>query len=512
MLSFLLIHWQSKFCKGPPNPLATRILQLAADIGLDKFLVVGGFAEKTGGSSYLQSLQDHMVRLCHASAYFRAWTEARIRSLVAFGHMGDNDALIGIGVFVQHLASHYYAVEKAIGTSTLSFITRSVPTCGAKEILVRPIYTGICTTDLQMLSGVRPLEPIVLGHEGVSQVMVVGKHVRGLKPGTLIVLNPNNPLDDYDKIGHNREGLFQTYYKFGDEFLQRKQVLILEGSIPSITDTLIEPLSCIVAALKRIADKVSGKNVLVIGAGIMGLIFIETCRKFGSRSVFLTNRSQTRLDYAVKAGIISKNEVFLATGSISSQLKNISKGDGADAVIVCASMGQGLDVTRAAIDYINDEGLIYLFAGFCPEDTLDLPDNTQVDIMSIRSGWKTQQVSVRGKSVYLSGHRGSKHEDLATATTMIRSDRHSFRRLISHVISLDILPEIMQSLEKDGSVRCTPARRVIIDMSASGGVVECIRDTPFRQIHEASKKHKYNIPMSNPFREIELDGDSSMLG
>ena len=39
-------------------PLALRILQLAADIGLDKFIVVGGFAMKTGKASYLQALQD----------------------------------------------------------------------------------------------------------------------------------------------------------------------------------------------------------------------------------------------------------------------------------------------------------------------------------------------------------------------------------------------------------------------------------------------------------------------
>ena len=175
-------------------------------------------------------------------------------------------------------------------------------------------------------------------------------------------------------------------------------------------------------------------------------------------------------------------------------------------------MGQGLDVTGAAIDYINKDGLISLFAGFRPEDTLDLPDNPEVDVMSIKSGWKTQRGSVRGKAVHLSGHRGSTHEDLATAATMIRSDRYSSRRLISHVISLDMLPEVMQSLTKDGSVRCTPVRSVIVDMNTSGGVIECVRDTPFRQIHQATKRHKYNIPMSNLFREIGFDKELSMLG
>ena len=52
-------------------PLALRILQLAADIGLDKFIIVGGFAMKTGGSAYLRALQDHLVRFCHNSGVLR---------------------------------------------------------------------------------------------------------------------------------------------------------------------------------------------------------------------------------------------------------------------------------------------------------------------------------------------------------------------------------------------------------------------------------------------------------
>ena len=43
-------------------PLALRILQLAADIELDKFIIVGGFAMKIGKRAYLQALHDHLVR------------------------------------------------------------------------------------------------------------------------------------------------------------------------------------------------------------------------------------------------------------------------------------------------------------------------------------------------------------------------------------------------------------------------------------------------------------------
>ena len=44
-------------------PLAQRISPLAPDIGLDKSIIVGGFAMKTGKGSYLQALQDNLVRV-----------------------------------------------------------------------------------------------------------------------------------------------------------------------------------------------------------------------------------------------------------------------------------------------------------------------------------------------------------------------------------------------------------------------------------------------------------------
>src|SRR5205814_9993787 len=128
-------------------------------------------------------------------------------------------------------------VEKSVGGHSLALVTRSIPRCGAREILAKVVYSGICTTDLQILRSERGLEPTVLGHEGVCQVLEVGKDVKGLSLGSMVVLNPNNPLDEHDKLGHTREGLFQQFVKFGQEFLERKQVLILEGSPASATDT-----------------------------------------------------------------------------------------------------------------------------------------------------------------------------------------------------------------------------------------------------------------------------------
>lgn len=84
----------------------------------------------------------------------------------------------------------------------------------------------------------------------------MGKDVKGLRVGKRIVLNPKNPLDNHNKLGYTREGVFQEYVKFGQEFLDRRQVLTLGTSTPSAIDILIETLSCVVATHDRIKDRI----------------------------------------------------------------------------------------------------------------------------------------------------------------------------------------------------------------------------------------------------------------
>jgi 3-dehydroquinate synthetase/threonine dehydrogenase-like Zn-dependent dehydrogenase/nucleoside-diphosphate-sugar epimerase/predicted NBD/HSP70 family sugar kinase len=493
-------------------PLALRILQLAADIGLNKFIIVGGFALKTGGIAYLQALQDHLVRFYHNSAYFAEWTEPQIRTMVRLGIADDNDGLIGICNYVHHLRSQYRAVEKDVGEPSQKLMTRSIPRCGARQILAKVVYAGICTTDLQILRAERGLEPNVLGHEGVCQVVEVGKDVRGVNLGSVVVLNPNNPLDEHDKLGHTVEGVFQEYFKFGQELVDKNQVLVLDGPQARATDTLVEPLSCVVAAQERMKDRLAGKSVLIVGAGVMGLMFALTSVKYGARHVFLANRTRERLDFAVAKGIAQQDKVFVIGRSISSQIQQVTAGEGVDIVVICVSMGQGVAAAQDAAEYINAGGCVYLFAGFRPGDVMVMDGGVIVDAWAIRSGWKTERIEVFGRLIDVSGHRGSKHQDLEMAVDLIRGDPLFFSRVISHVISLDALPEIAMTLTHGKDILGRPAKRVIVDMEARDGTVEFAEYFPLRHLQEAARRPKNLISRGNPFREIGFDGESSMLG
>jgi threonine dehydrogenase-like Zn-dependent dehydrogenase len=417
-----------------------------------------------------------------------------------------------MGHLVQHFRAHYCAVEKPIGEHSLLVMKRSIPSYGSLEILAKVVYSGICTTDLQILRGERGLEPIVLGHEAVCQVVEVGENVRGVSLGEVVLLNPNNPLDDYDKLGHNREGLFQEYIKFGQEFLDRKQVLTLGNSALSATYTMIEPLSGVIAAQDRIKDRIPRRNVLIVGAGVMGLLFALMNVKSGARNVFLANRSKGKLEFAISRGIVQEGKTFDSSRGISSPLLEVSAGEGADIVIVCVSRGQGAPVAQEALTYVNPGGCVYLFAGFCSGDLLTLDEGQKLDAWSIRTCWRTERVHIAGKTVDVSGHRGSRQEDLALAAHLIRSDTLYFSKVISHIISLQAVPETALALAMDENILGMPAKRVVVDMDARDRVVERAEELPFRHLYEAAGKPKAAVSMGNLFREIGFEGSTSTLG
>ena len=266
------------------------------------------------------------------------------------------------------------------------------------------------------------------------------------------------------------------------------------------------------AAQDRIKDRIAGKNVLVIGAGLMGLLFVLMNVKNGARNVFLANRSKDRLDWAVAKGIIQQEKVFAIGQCVSSRVDEVSVGEGVDTVIIVVSFGQGLDAAQDAIKYVNASGCVYFFAGFCPGDTLTLEGGAKVDVTSIRSGWKTEQIRLGDKPVALSGHRGSRCEDLAAAANLTHSDSLSFGRVISHIISLDLLPEVMLTLARDGNIQGAPAKRVIVDMDAQDRLIEAADQLPLRYLCKAARKRKDAIPMGNLFREIGFEGSTSLLG
>jgi hypothetical protein len=200
--------------------LAAHLLRICADLGLRSVVVVGGFAHGVG-APWFAALRHNLARLMVRSGWYAGWTDADCEQLVSVPDDADTAPLAGMAAYLAELARWTVSAVKPVGAGRLVLRSSPRPRCGREQFLLRPTFAGICGTDLQMLRGERGCEPGVPGHECVAEVVEVGDGVPELRPGQVVGLNPNNPRDDDDKLGHNRPGVFGQLLAFDSSLVYR---------------------------------------------------------------------------------------------------------------------------------------------------------------------------------------------------------------------------------------------------------------------------------------------------
>jgi len=193
------------------------------------------------------------------------------------------------------------------------------PSPARGQLLVQVAACGICGTDVHIADGEFPPTPypIVPGHEFAGRVVAVGEGVPGeWREGTRVAVDPSlfcghcpachaghgNLCANWNAIGATVDGAFAEY------------VAVPSGNASPIPDgvsdqqgALIEPLSCAVHGLRRIGP-VIGQDVLVMGAGTMGLLLMQLLNRAGARSVAVVDRKAARLGAATAVGAASVAE------------------------------------------------------------------------------------------------------------------------------------------------------------------------------------------------------------
>ncbi len=187
----------------------------------------------------------------------------------------------------------------------------SMPTVEDGEILVRMKACGIDGTDLEKAYG-KPLTPPMLGHEVVGVVeeskseefeegdhVFVHHHVSCGKcyfclNGSLTMC----PL--FLKTTIIPCGLAE-FFKVPRTNLERGSVLKLPSNLDWVEACFIEPVACVLRALKR-AGFFAGRSVSIVGAGPTGSLFIQLLKMLGASSVIVAEISPLRMGYAKMLG------------------------------------------------------------------------------------------------------------------------------------------------------------------------------------------------------------------
>jgi NADPH2:quinone reductase len=184
------------------------------------------------------------------------------------------------------------------------------------ELVVQVGACGICGTDLHIADGEFPPTPypIIPGHEFAGRVVAVGDGARGeWRGGERVAVDPSlfcghcpacragrgNLCANWNAIGDTVNGAFAEYVAVPAVNAYR-----IPDGVDDQQGALIEPLSCAVHGVRRIGS-VLGEDVLLIGAGTMGLLLLQLLNRAGARSVTVVDRKASRLEVAKAVGAAS---------------------------------------------------------------------------------------------------------------------------------------------------------------------------------------------------------------
>lgn len=234
----------------------------------------------------------------------------------------------------------------------------------AGEVLVRVAASGICHTDVHILRGhVRAAFPVVPGHEFAGTVVAAGEGVSSDWVGLRVAIDPNAPCGHCDACHRNRQNLCRDLRAYGVEWnggfaelcAVRVQNVHPIGDIPFDQAAFAEPLGCVIHALNRLKPE-PGSEVLVFGAGPMGLLLLQALKGFGAACAAAVDVHEPRLELARRLGA---SEAFL-----SGQLPRAMRGRRFDVVADATGVPQ---VVEGLANWVRDGGKL-LYFGVCPPE------------------------------------------------------------------------------------------------------------------------------------------------
>lgn len=213
------------------------------------------------------------------------------------------------------------ALIKAKAEPGLWLADEAVPTIGPDDVLVRVSKTGICGTDIHIYRwdawAARTVPvPMVVGHEFSGTIVEVGSHVRGLNVGDRVsgeghVIGMRSRASRAGKfhldpetrgIGVNIPGAFGDYVR-----VPAFNVVALPEDIDDELGAILDPLGN--AVHTALSFDVVGEDVLITGAGPIGIMSAAVARHIGARHVVITDVNPTRLALAAAIADVTPVDV-----------------------------------------------------------------------------------------------------------------------------------------------------------------------------------------------------------
>jgi threonine 3-dehydrogenase len=205
------------------------------------------------------------------------------------------------------------------------------PTIGINDVLIRVLRTGICGTDVHIFDwndwAKKTISvPMVIGHEFVGEIVEVGSNVNDFHPGEWVsgeghvvcgrcrncMAGLRHLCANTSGVGVNRPGCFAEFIA-----LPMTNVWRHERGMDRDVAAIFDPFGN--AVHTALTFDVLGEDVLITGAGPIGIMAAAVARHAGARYIVITDLNDYRLDLARKV------RVDLAVNAREASLRDIQK-------------------------------------------------------------------------------------------------------------------------------------------------------------------------------------------
>ncbi|MBF0280789.1 MAG: alcohol dehydrogenase catalytic domain-containing protein [SAR324 cluster bacterium] len=300
----------------------------------------------------------------------------------------------------------------------IEFRDVSVPDVKANEVLLEIKQIGICGSDIHVNHGKHPFTPypVVQGHEFMGIVKETGSDVSSeIQPGMKATALPQSVCgqcrpclrgdfhicDELKVKGFQAPGCAQDFFIAPDEM-----VIPLPDSFTYEQGALIEPTSVATHSTQRAGD-LSGKNVVVLGAGTIGNLVAQVVRSRGAKKILITDLSEFRLEIARKCGIEETTNVNHET--LTEASRRVFGEEGFDIAFEAVGVEATMD---AVVETIQKGGSIVVLGVFEEKPRID---------MSIVGD---RELSIIGTLMY-------QHKDYQEAVELIQSGKVKTQPLVT---------------------------------------------------------------------------------
>lgn len=318
----------------------------------------------------------------------------------------------------------------------LQVVDIAEPVCAADEVLIRVAACGICGSDVHGYDGSsgRRIPPLVMGHEGAGIIECAGVEVNDYKAGDRVTFDSTvycgacgfcrrgelNLCDKRQVLGvscgdYRRNGAFAELVAVPARILYR-----LPADFPFAEAAMLEAVSVALHAV-RITRMKGGESVLVIGAGMIGLLTAQAAHAAGCKSVTIADVDATRLKLAEEVGI--QQRLHLRGQELIDEILRRTDGQGVDVVLEAVGCAE---TVVASIESVRRGGTVTLIGNIQPEIPLPLQ---RVVTREIRLQGSCASAGEYKEAIQLVDNGAIKVKPLISARSSLEDASHWFRRL-----------------------------------------------------------------------------------